>query len=257
MLLGVRRHHGNSEEISWRFRLGLNGVPKFTEEGNTLKKYLPRLVRVSPAMVVAMLALFVALTGTTVAATNKLITGKQIQNSSITGLDVKNKSLTPKDFKGSVRGPRGLRGLKGDKGDKGDTGAVGPFPDGDIPAGKTIRGNWIAAGHAAGAGEAAFDSIVFGFRFASAPTAYILAAGAAATPECPGTLATPEAAPGSLCFYTYANNNVTVRYTCNPVTNTCANSPSTQVNRYGTTIRVNAVAAGQYYSWGTWAATSS
>jgi hypothetical protein len=102
-----------------------------------LKKLLARLVRQSPAMIVAMLALFVALTGTAVATTSALITGAQIKNSSITGADVKNRSLRPIDFRGSVRGPRGLRGLpgapgapgaqgaKGDKGDKGDTGEAG------------------------------------------------------------------------------------------------------------------------------------
>jgi hypothetical protein len=103
-----------------------------------LKKLLARLVRQSPAMIVAMLALFVALTGTAVATTSALITGKQIKNSSITGADVKNKSLTARDFRGSVRGPRGLRGLtgatgapgaKGDKGDAGATGAQGTKGD--------------------------------------------------------------------------------------------------------------------------------
>jgi hypothetical protein len=88
-------------------------------------------------MIVAMLALFVALTGTAVATSSALIGSAQIRNNSITGLDVKNRSLRPIDFRGSVRGPRGLRGLtgatgapgapgaKGDKGDKGDTGAAG------------------------------------------------------------------------------------------------------------------------------------
>ncbi len=97
-----------------------------------MKKLLVRLVRQSPAMIVAMLALFVALTGTAVATTSALIGSAQIRNNSITGLDVKNRSLRPIDFRGSVRGPRGLRGLtgatgapgaagaKGDKGDKGD-----------------------------------------------------------------------------------------------------------------------------------------
>ncbi len=69
-----------------------------------MKQTLMRLVRVSPAMVVAMLALFVALTGTAVATTSALITGNQIKNSSITGADVKNKSLRPIDFR--VRGAR-------------------------------------------------------------------------------------------------------------------------------------------------------
>jgi hypothetical protein len=80
----------------------------------------------SPALVVAMLALFVGLTGTAVSATSALITGKQIKNSSITGLDVKNKSLTPKDFRGSVRGPRGLTGLQGPQGPQGPAGAPNP-----------------------------------------------------------------------------------------------------------------------------------
>jgi hypothetical protein len=95
-----------------------------------LRNAVARFVRQSPAVVVAMLALFVAMGGTAIAAGNALITGKQIKNSSITGADVKNKSLTPKDFKGSVRGPRGLQGPKGDKGDKGDAGSPGaPNPN--------------------------------------------------------------------------------------------------------------------------------
>lgn len=52
---------------------------------------------------VAMLALFVALSGTAVATTSALVTGAQIKNSSITGADVKNKSLGPADFKGSLK----------------------------------------------------------------------------------------------------------------------------------------------------------
>ena len=71
------------------------------------------MARQSPALIVAMLALFVALTGTAVATTSALIGSAQIRNNSITGLDVKNKSLRPIDFRGSVRGPRGLRGLPG------------------------------------------------------------------------------------------------------------------------------------------------
>jgi Collagen triple helix repeat (20 copies) len=90
-----------------------------------LKKLLVRFMRQSPSMIVAMLALFIAMGGTAIAASSALITGKQIANSSITGLDVKNKSLTPKDFRGSVRGPRGLRGLTGATGAPGAAGAPG------------------------------------------------------------------------------------------------------------------------------------
>jgi hypothetical protein len=80
-------------------------------------------------MVVASIALFVALSGTAVATTSALITGRQIANSSITGLDVRNKSLTPADFRGSVRGPTGPRGLPGAQGIQGIQGIQGPKGD--------------------------------------------------------------------------------------------------------------------------------
>lgn len=79
-------------------------------------------------MVVAMLALFVALTGTAVATTSVLITGKQIKNGSITGLDIKNKSVTATDIKGRLcgaTGPRGPQGAAGPQGPQGPQGAQG------------------------------------------------------------------------------------------------------------------------------------
>ena len=84
------------------------------------------LGRISPAMAVAMLALFVALSGTAVATTSALITGRQIKNGSITGLDVKNKSLTPRDFVVRCAARAVLRGLTGPpQGAPGAAGASG------------------------------------------------------------------------------------------------------------------------------------
>ena len=77
-------------------------------------------------MVVAMLALFVALSGTAVATTSALITGKQIKNSSITGLDIKNESVTARDIKGRLRGAPGARGPLGAQGPQGPQGVQGP-----------------------------------------------------------------------------------------------------------------------------------
>jgi hypothetical protein len=76
-------------------------------------------------MAVAMLALFVALTGTAVATTSALITGKQIKNGSITGLDIKNKSVTGTDIKGRLRGATGARGPQGAAGPHGPQGPHG------------------------------------------------------------------------------------------------------------------------------------
>jgi hypothetical protein len=91
-----------------------------------VRKTVRWFARQSPPMVVAMIALFVALSGTAVATTSALITGAQIKNSSITGLDVKNKSLTGQDFKGSVRGAAGAAGPAGSAGPAGPTGPAGP-----------------------------------------------------------------------------------------------------------------------------------
>jgi hypothetical protein len=77
--------------------------------------------RLTPGVVLGILALVIAMTGSAVGAS--LITGKQIKNSSITGKDVKNKSLTKSDFRGSVRGARGLTGAQGPPG---APGAPGP-----------------------------------------------------------------------------------------------------------------------------------
>lgn len=55
----------------------------------------------SPAMTVALLALFTALAGTSYAAVT--ITGKNVKNSSLTGKDVRNNSLTGSDVK-RIRG---------------------------------------------------------------------------------------------------------------------------------------------------------
>ena len=77
----------------------------------------------SPAMMVALLALFAALAGTSYAAVT--ITGKNVKNSSLTGSDVKNGSLTGTDVKSrSLSGSDVKDGALAarDKGDKGDSG---------------------------------------------------------------------------------------------------------------------------------------
>jgi hypothetical protein len=52
--------------------------------------------RPSPALIISIVALFVALGGTGYALT---VTGKTVKNNSLTGADVKNNSLTTKDIK--------------------------------------------------------------------------------------------------------------------------------------------------------------
>jgi pilus assembly protein CpaF len=105
-----------------------------------LKRLFARFVRQSPAMIVAMIALFVALSGTAVATTSALITGAQIKNGSITGLDIKNKSVTALDIKGQLRGARGAAGAPG------PVGPAGAEVDGPPPVGPSTDGAPVGHG---------------------------------------------------------------------------------------------------------------
>src|SRR3954466_9508678 len=83
--------------------------------------------RLTFANVVSMLALFVALGGSSYAAIK--VTGKNVKNSSLTGADIKNNSVTGKDVKGLGRGDfkKGtlLSGAAGPQGPQGSAGAPG------------------------------------------------------------------------------------------------------------------------------------
>lgn len=99
-----------------------------------------RRIRITPSFLVALVALVFASAGTATAA--KLLTGKNIANSSLTGADVKNGSLGTADLSSAAKsalkgatgpagpagpaGAAGAQGLQGPKGDKGDQGDVGP-----------------------------------------------------------------------------------------------------------------------------------
>jgi hypothetical protein len=77
--------------------------------------------RPSPAMLVALAALFIALGGTASAALvitganvrNGSLSGRDIKNGTIKGADVRNNSLTAKDIRGRLRGPAGPAGPAG------------------------------------------------------------------------------------------------------------------------------------------------
>jgi hypothetical protein len=96
----------------------------------------PRLRELATfANVTSLIALFVALGGTSYAALT--ITGKNVKNSSLTGADIRNSSLTSRDIRDRTllardfkagqlaAGLQGAKGLKGDKGDRGAPGAPG------------------------------------------------------------------------------------------------------------------------------------
>jgi Collagen triple helix repeat (20 copies) len=98
-----------------------------------------RRIRLTYANVVASLALFAALGGSSYAAIS--ITGKQVRDGSLSGRDVHNATLTSRDVRdqsllardfnadqlpAGAKGDPGPQGAKGDKGDPGPQGSQGP-----------------------------------------------------------------------------------------------------------------------------------
>lgn len=91
----------------------------------------------NPAMIVALIALSIAVSGAAYAAV--MINGKNIVNNSVTSAKIKDQTLLTKDLALSTRkalkgakgdtgatGPQGAAGPQGVKGDTGATGATGP-----------------------------------------------------------------------------------------------------------------------------------
>ena len=80
--------------------------------------------RFSPAMIVAMIALAVALSGTAVAGT-AMITGAQIKNGTIRMIDLHSSTKTALKGQRGEAGPRGPVGAAGQQGPQGLTGPAG------------------------------------------------------------------------------------------------------------------------------------
>jgi hypothetical protein len=88
--------------------------------------------RFTPALIVAMIALAVALSGTAVAGTAKLITSGQIANGTIMLADIHSSAKTAlKGQRGETgaQGPAGAQGAQGAQGPQGATGAKGDRGD--------------------------------------------------------------------------------------------------------------------------------
>ena len=136
----------------------------------------------------------------------------------------------------NVRGPQGVVGSPGTKG------PPGPFP-GVLPRGITVHGNWAGGSSTSGT---AYESISFGFTFASAPAFHYVPGPASVPAGCSGgTNANPTAQPGNLCLYSagWAANTTGAVVTGAP-------------NRWGTLFTLSSISSGFFADGGTWAATS-
>jgi hypothetical protein len=148
-----------------------------------------------------------------------------------------------KDGGAAAVGPKGDTGPAGPKGDAGAVGPAGPFPK-VLPSGITVRGSWAAGGQAGGG--TAYGSISFGFTFASAPTFHYVGGPASVHTGCTGgTSSNPTADPGNLCFY---SNGFPI--------NTLGAVVTGAASTGGTLFTVSSINNNIFADGGTWAATS-
>jgi hypothetical protein len=214
-----------------------------------------RLRKPSPATLLALTALFVALGGTSYAAITLpkgSVGSKQLKKNAVTSPKVKPGSLLLSDFRRSQRSRlRGPRGTQGPQGIQGPQGPAGPFPEGDLPSGKTIRGQY-AMGVPQPTTNFITTGISFGFQLASAPTAHAIPAGTPPPAECPGTAANPEAAQGHLCVYEAVFGNRANLVVFDPT------DGAGGASRWGAAVAFTGAALGNTntFSYGSWAVTS-
>jgi hypothetical protein len=172
---------------------------------------------------------------------------RHIKTTAVKTRKIANGAVTEAKLADGVGGLRGPQGPQGPPGSKGDQGNPGPFP-GTLPSGKTIKGYYMVRATAAQAGDFAGDAIAFGFTLPSPPIEHFLVEGAT-TPECQGSDDAPTAAPGHLCVYEGSPFN---RDT--PIIVDADGFAGAEP--FGAGIVVDATAAGNFASAGSWAVTS-
>ncbi len=181
-----------------------------------------RRLHVSPATVIASLALVFAMTGGAYAAGRYVITSaKQIKPSVLAQLKGKAGTQGSAGAQGPV-GPTGATGPQGAAGAKGETGTIGPEgPSGKngengkngttgftkvLPSGETETGAWSII---LAEGQEGYIPISFNI-----PLSQELGGAqvfVAPNKECPGTVEEPKAEPGTLCVYKGSSFNLEIK----------------------------------------------
>jgi hypothetical protein len=221
-------------------------------------------------MVVACVALSVALGGTSYAAIKlpaNSVGTKQLKKNAVTSIKVKNNAVTGRDVLESSLGrvpsarnainasnattaantTNATNAANADKLDGLDSADL--LPGGTLPSGKTIRGNWVVGGTAAGPGDTFYGSISFVYALSAAPTADYVYFGTH-PPGCNGSVSSPQADPGHLCVYELQSINAGRRNVKAP------GGSEGSANANGTGIFVMAILGGGTRAEGAWAVTA-
>ena len=218
---------------------------------------MSRLRRPSPALVIALVALFIALGGTGYAASQS---GATIAGSATAKIKKVNSRVSRlarqlagvRQQLGSVVGQPGPQGPPGTKGDKGDKGDPGPLT-GALPSGVTMKGDWGMRFNNEGADIRVQTAFSFGFSLSVAPTPHYIPVGGTVPPGCAGDATNPGADPGQLCVFEAATTNITAG---SQAVFDEATGTDGKADPWGAGVAATATAAGDTRYRGTWAVTA-
>jgi collagen triple helix repeat protein len=225
---------------------------------------------------VALLALFVALGGTSVAAVRMLpansVSSGQVVNGSLQTVDLNGRAVAalkgnrgapgPPGQSGAPgmpgaagaqgpAGPKGDDGLQGVPGPPGAKGIPGPFVE-TLPSGKSEKGVYAVAGTAGDTGEGFAAAISFGIPLPTAPTVIYIAPGDPTPEGCSGDVGNPLAAPGNLCvFRSFEVNAAGIG-----LWDYAAGGGADSASAFGSTVLIFSDGRGQVQAEGSWAVTS-
>jgi len=231
--------------------------------------------RPTPALVVSIIALVVACTGTGIAA-SRLITSGDIKNGTIKLKDLSpaaRKALLGKAGPQGPTGPQGAKGATGAKGPQGKQGEPGQpgtslFNATTIPSGVTIKGAWGGRYITAVEGSQQ-NSYLLSYSFPlPAPQKLTdsdvqFGANTAgpvgdADPACTGSVAEPTAPAGKVCLYVNEGPNGTRSNSTLTGFKLSAAGVNTEADRYGFEVRIvdAGTVPGTLRAEGTWAYTA-
>jgi len=223
-----------------------------------------RLRMPSPAFVISVIALFVALGGTSYAAVHlpsNSVGTKQLKKNAVTSAKIKNKAVTAAKI--NVTGLTVPNALHATSAGSATTAASATQATSATSATTADAPGTLASGHteygtvgsqppksAFGAGQEIGDNAELPFPAPVAlDNAHVQLVGADAIPsQCPGTAASPSAAPGYVCIYPYSESNDTLN---------AGFIWSSNTDKYGFQMSWSAVTAGvKAWVFANWAYTA-
>lgn len=190
------------------------------------------------ANVTSMLALMVALGGTSYAAIKlpkDSVGPTQIQANAVNSGEVKDGSLLAADFKSGQLFDGALS------------------PGGNLPARKTIRGTYGIGDSENAANEFKSTYVSFPFQLAAAPTPHFIPLGSTPPAQCPGKESNPQAAAGHLCVYeSFQQNQAAPPIVFDPVS-----ALGNRADRWGfaVTVKGGTTLDAPVITYGSWAVT--